>query len=154
MIEEQICGSIYLIDEFSEYPEETAPRTSTSPVAVPRRSKVLVVDDQKLIVDTLSEILESEGFDVVAAYDGWQALEAAARFHPDHLLTDVLMPRMNGVELAIAIRKMYPAVNILLFTGQAGISEILDDAAKRGFRFEMIAKPVHPKKLIEIIKRR
>ena len=151
---DEIRVPIYLIDDFSEPADEILPRTNTSPVQVPRRSKVLVVDDQKLIVDTLSEILESEGFDVVAAYDGWQALEAAARFHPDHLLTDVLMPRMNGVELAIAIRKMYPAVNILLFTGQAGISEILDDAAKRGFRFEVIGKPIHPKNLIEAIKRR
>jgi CheY-like chemotaxis protein len=118
----------------------------------PGRRKVLVVDDQKLIADTISEILEGAGFHVVAAYDGWSALEAAARFHPDCLLSDVLMPRMNGVELAIAIRKMLPAARILLFSGQAGISEILLAGQKQGFEFDLIAKPIHPLKLIEQLK--
>jgi len=59
---------------------------------------------------------------------------------------------MNGVELAIAIRKMYPAAKILLFSGQAGISDILLDGQKQGFEFELIAKPIHPLKLIERLK--
>jgi YesN/AraC family two-component response regulator len=59
------------------------------------------------------------------------ALEAVARFRPDYLLSDVLMPRMNGVHLAIAIRKMYPEARILLFSGQAGIPEILWRVALR-----------------------
>ena len=114
--------------------------------------KVLVVDDERRIADTLTEILEMAGFQVMTAYDGWEAVEAAAKFHPDYLLSDVLMPRMNGVELAIAIRKMYPAARILLFSGQAGISEILLDGQRKGFEFELIAKPIHPLKLIERLK--
>lgn len=145
----EIFGSIYLIDNSSEYFSPAIPLRDSSQESSAFRPKVLVVDDQKLIVDTLSEILETEGFDVAAAYDGWQALEAAARFRPDHLLTDVLMPRMNGVELAIAMRSLFPAINILLFSGQAGISEILADAEKRGFHFEIVAKPIHPRKLVE-----
>lgn len=151
---DRISGSIYLIDDFSEFSNIRNSQSDTSPESPVARSKVLVVDDQKLIVDTLTQILENEGFDVVAAYDGWQALEAAARFRPDHLLTDVLMPRMNGVELAMAMTKTYPAMNILLFSGQAGISEILADAEQRGFRFEVIPKPIHPRKLIELLKQR
>src|ERR1700757_1303859 len=69
----------------------------------PGRRKVLVVDDQRLIADTISEILDGAGFQVKAAYDGWSALDIAGRFHPDYVLSDVLMPRMNGVELAIAV---------------------------------------------------
>lgn len=120
----------------------------------PQRSlpKVLVVDDERRIADTLSEILEMAGFHVVAAYDGWEAVEAAVRFQPDYLLSDVLMPRMNGVELAIAIRKMCPAARILLFSGQAGISDILLDGQRQGFEFELIAKPIHPLKLISLLK--
>lgn len=87
--------------------------------------RVLIVDDEKLIADTLSEVLEQDGFQAVAAYDGRTALELATKFRPDSLLTDVLMPAMNGVELAIAITKMLPSVKILLFSGQAGISDIL-----------------------------
>lgn len=142
-------SSIFLTDDFEKYEGHAIPLQKPSPEAGTNRSKVLVVDDQKLIVDTISEILEAAGFDVAAAYDGWQALEAAARFRPDHLLTDVLMPRMNGVELAIAIRQNHPSINILLFSGQAGISEILFDAEKRGFHFEVIPKPIHPSKLIQ-----
>jgi CheY-like chemotaxis protein len=116
------------------------------------RQTVLVVDDEKLIADTLTEILEGAGFDVIAAYDGWTALEKVTRRQPDYLLSDVLMPKMNGVELAIAIRKMYPATRIVLFSGQAGISEILLEGQRQGFEFELIAKPIHPLKVIEHLK--
>lgn len=117
-----------------------------------RKIKVMVVDDQQLIADTLAEILGNAGFDAVAAYDGKEALELASRFHPDQLLCDVLMPRMNGVELAIAMRRNYPKATILLFSGQAGISEILQDGQRQGYEFELIAKPIHPLKLIERLK--
>jgi CheY-like chemotaxis protein len=116
------------------------------------RPKVLVVDDEKLIVDTIVEILTGAGFDVIGAADGWAALDTAARFHPDYLLSDVLMPKMNGVELAVAMRKMYPTTKVFLFTGQAGISEILLKGQKQGYEFELIAKPIHPLKLIERLK--
>jgi CheY-like chemotaxis protein len=106
-------------------------------------------DDERRIADTLTEILEMSGFQVVVVYDGWAALDAVARFRPDYLLSDVFMPRMNGVDLAIAIRKMYPEARILLFSGQEGISEILLEGGAQGFEFELIAKPIHPLKLIE-----
>ncbi len=76
-------------------------------------------------------------------------MDMAAEFQPDYLLTDVLMPRMNGVELAIYVRKMLPTVKILLFSGQAGISEILLQGREQGYEFELLAKPIHPLKLIE-----
>jgi CheY-like chemotaxis protein len=149
---EMPSSSVYTADEFfrnqaGSLPEENG---STEPHrALPR---ILVVDDERRIADTLTEILQMAGFDVKTAYDGWEALEAVARFQPDYLLSDVLMPRMNGVELAIAIRKMFPATRILLFSGQAGISEILLDGHRQGFEFELIAKPIHPLKLIDHLK--
>jgi CheY-like chemotaxis protein len=79
-------------------------------------------------------------------------LEATASFHTDYLLTDIMMPGMNGVELAIAITKIYPTTKILLFSGQAGISEILEQSTAKGFEFPLLAKPVHPSKLIERLK--
>jgi CheY-like chemotaxis protein len=113
------------------------------------RPRVLVVDDQRLIADSLVEILRNAGFEAAAAYDGWEALGVASQFSPDCVLSDVLMPRMNGVELAIAIRNKYPATTILLFSGQAGISEILQEGQSRGYQFELIPKPIHPLRLIE-----
>jgi CheY-like chemotaxis protein len=114
-----------------------------------RRLTVLIVDDEKLIVDTMVEILNGAGFEAIGAYDGWTALELIAHRQPDYLLSDVLMPQMNGVELAISIRKMHPATRIVLFSGQAGISEILLEGQRQGFQFELLAKPIHPLKLIE-----
>jgi DNA-binding NtrC family response regulator len=62
------------------------------------------------------------------------------------------MPRMNGVDLAIAIQKMYPTARILLFSGQAGITEIVRTAENQGLQFELIAKPIHPLNLIARLK--
>lgn len=144
---------IYVADEFSRGFPDPLLNEAESEQSQPPRPRVLVVDDQKLIADTITQILEDAGFEAIAAYDGWTALEAAARFTPDYLLTDVLMPRMNGVQLAITIRRNYPAVRILLFSGQAGTSEIMLEGQKQGFEFELIAKPIHPLKLIEHLKK-
>ncbi|RSL17331.1 response regulator receiver protein [Edaphobacter aggregans] len=113
------------------------------------RPRVLIVDDEKLIADTCAEILEDAGFHTMTAYDGFAAMDMVAEFQPDYLLTDVLMPRMNGVELAIYVNKMLPKAKILLFSGQAGISDILLQGHKQGYEFELLAKPLHPVKLIE-----
>lgn len=149
-----LVDSICLSDEFLRKPIQFPSRKTISKHTPPPRPKVLVVDDEHRIVDTISEILEGAGFQVFSAYDGWTALEAAARFRPDYLLSDVLMPRMNGVELAIAIQKMHPAARILLFSGQAGISDILIEGQQQGLEFELIAKPLHPLKLIQILQER
>ena len=145
-------GSLYAAEEFFRNQSRPPQEETDSKEPQRRAPKVLVVDDERRIADTLTEILEMAGFHVMTAYDGWEAVEAAVRFHPDYLLSDVLMPRMNGVELAIAIRKMCPAARILLFSGQAGISDILLDGQRQGFEFELIAKPIHPLKLIERLK--
>ena len=109
---------------------------------------VLVVDDEKRIADSLCEILRSFGFQAIPVYDGWAALEAFERLHPDYLLSDVLMPRMNGLELAIAIRKNWPATKVLLFSGQAATADLLDRARSQGHEFAILAKPVHPQDLL------
>lgn len=131
---------------------EAVRKKSESDETQPPRPKVLVVDDQRLVADTVAQILEGAGFHAVVAYDGWEALQIAARLQPDFLLCDVLMPRMNGVQLAIAIRRTHAAVKILLFSGQAGISEILLEGQRQGFEFDLIPKPIHPLRLIERLK--
>jgi CheY-like chemotaxis protein len=147
-----LADSIRLSDELLRRPIEFPSQESPSEQPESSIPKILVVDDEKRIVDTISEILRGAGFHVLPAYDGWAALELANRFRPDYLLSDVLMPRMNGVELAIAIKKMHPAAKILLFSGQAGISEILFSGQQQGLEYQLIAKPIHPLKLIQLIK--
>jgi CheY-like chemotaxis protein len=116
------------------------------------KPRILIVDDERLLADTTAAILRSAGFRTKTAYDGWEALETARSFHPDYLLTDVMMPLMNGIELAIAITKMLPSTKILLFSGQAGISDILQDGYSQGYEFPLLAKPVHPLRLIDALK--
>jgi CheY-like chemotaxis protein len=149
---ETLSGFFHLSDELFRNPLGSPLNLNVSKESQANRPKVLVVDDERLIVDTIVQILEGAGFDVAAAYDGWGALESAGRLRPDYLLSDVLMPKMNGVELAVAIQKMHPATKILLFSGQAGISEILLRGQRQGLKYELIAKPIHPRKLIQILK--
>jgi CheY-like chemotaxis protein len=141
--------AIHLADQFSRRPFEFPLSESEAEKTAARQPRVLVVDDERLLADTTAAVLQGAGFNVKTAYDGFGALEMTASFRPDYLLTDIMMPAMNGVELAIAITKMYPATKILLFSGQAGIADILDDSRARGYEFPLVAKPVHPSKLVE-----
>ncbi|GAA3765410.1 response regulator [Terriglobus aquaticus] len=113
------------------------------------RRRVLVVDDERLLADTTAAILRRAGFEARTAYGGWEALEIVKGYNPDYLLTDVMMPMMNGMELAMAVSKMSPSTAILLSSGQAGVAPILEDAKAKGYEFPLLAKPVHPSKVVE-----
>lgn len=114
-----------------------------------RKTTILVVDDERIIADTTTEILKRCGFHATCAYDGQSALALALELTPDIVLTDVVMPHMNGVQLAIAIRKEIPSAEVILLSGQAGISDIVERGRREGYSFELIAKPVHPDKLLQ-----
>jgi DNA-binding response OmpR family regulator len=109
---------------------------------------IVVVDDEKRIADTLVLILKSKGYAAQAAHDGASALAIFRQRVPDVVVSDVVMPGMNGIELAIAIRRQFPGCHILLFSGQAETMEILEDAKRRGYDFELLAKPLHPEELL------
>jgi len=121
-------------------------------VADSPRPFIVVVDDERQIADTLVLILDSEGYAAEAAHDGTSALEICQQKIPDLLLSDVLIPGMNGVELAIVVRRQFPGCHILLLSGQAETSEILNDAKRRGHDFDLLAKPIHPDELLIRIK--
>src|ERR1700758_1719724 len=94
------------------------------------KAKVLVADDERVIADTLSIILNQSGFEATAAYSGAEVVEIANTFQPDILVTDVVMARMNGIEAAILIREMLPSCRIVLLSGQAIGADLLDEARK------------------------
>jgi CheY-like chemotaxis protein len=110
--------------------------------------KVLVVDDERIIADSLTMILSNSGYDARAAYSGEMAIEMARNFCPDMLITDVLMPGISGIEAAIKVRELLPACKVLLFSGQAATHNLLETASARGHEFELLTKPVHPTQLI------
>ncbi len=119
-----------------------------SPNEIRLKRKVLVVDDEHRIADTLTVILNQSGFDASAAYTGTMAVDRARETRPDLVITDVIMPDMNGIEAAIQIRAMLPACKILLFSGQAATADLLERARAQGHEFEILAKPVHPQDLL------
>jgi CheY-like chemotaxis protein len=112
------------------------------------KPKVLVVDDERVIADTLAMILNQSGFQARAVYSGENALEMAATFEPDMLIADVIMADLNGIDAAIKIRAILPRVKILLFSGQAATADLLEKARAQGYEFEILAKPVHPQDLL------
>lgn len=112
------------------------------------RPRVLVVDDEHVIADTLTIILNQAGFNASAVYTGNAAVDAARANRPDLIISDVIMPDMNGIEAAIHIREFLPACKILLFSGQAATADLLENARSRGHEFEILAKPVHPQDLL------
>jgi len=119
-----------------------------NPQTNPSKPVVLVVDDEPVIADTLAVILGQNGFMAMAAYDGRTALEIADLVAPDLLLSDVVMPGMSGVDLAIAIRQAQPNCRILLFSGTAANVDLLNAAGEAGRDLTVLSKPLHPKDLL------
>ncbi len=115
------------------------------------RVTVLVVDDEIIIADTIVQILNRAGFQASAVYNGRDAIESARENSPNTVLSDVMMPQIDGVETAIAIRALCPEARIVLFSGQAATVEILDRARARGHDFELLPKPIHPVELLRYL---
>jgi CheY-like chemotaxis protein len=112
------------------------------------KPKVLVADDESVIADTLSMILNQSGFEARAVYSGERALELAVSFAPDMLISDVIMADLNGIDAAIQVRALLPGIKVLLFSGQAATADLLEKARAQGYEFEILAKPVHPQDLL------
>jgi DNA-binding response OmpR family regulator len=122
--------------------------TSGTDTNQPYRPVVLVVDDESVIADTLAEILTRSGYTGVAEYDGDSALETALLMPPEMLITDVVLPGMSGIELAITIRRVFPDCKIILFSGQASTADLLAAARQDGHHFTLLNKPLHPQDLL------
>jgi CheY-like chemotaxis protein len=115
---------------------------------VKAKPRVIVADDERVIADTLAYILNQAGFEASAVYTGTEAVELARSLRPNLLITDVMMPDMNGIDAAIHIRGILPSCRVLLFSGQAATADLLDQARQRGYEFDILSKPVHPQDLI------
>jgi DNA-binding response OmpR family regulator len=118
----------------------------------PTRPKVLVADDEKLIADTLAIILNASGFEARAVYSGEEVLAMTQSFTPDLLISDVMMPGINGIEAAIEARAKLPFCKVLLISGQATTIDLLEKARAQNHEFETLAKPVHPAELLARIR--
>jgi len=113
---------------------------------------VYVVDDEVVISSTLAAILKNMGFDALPFNNPLEALRATATTMPDILISDVMMPELNGIELAIRFKKLSTACKVVLFSGQASTSDMLKQAKEDGHDFVLLTKPVHPTDLLAALK--
>jgi CheY-like chemotaxis protein len=137
--------------KFEVIPVAEVPKEDVVVLPGKPRPVVLIVDDERVIADTLSAILSRSGFSTMTAYDGSGALKLARERKPDLLISDVMMPGMTGIELAITVTQTIPGCKILLFSGQAATVDLLEKARHAGHNFTTLTKPVHPTDMLKRI---
>ena len=123
-------------------PPETAPsRAKSGPTAL-RRCRILVVDDNKDSADSLALLLRAKGNDIRTAHDGLEAVEVAEIFHPELVLLDIGLPKLNGYDVARRIRKQLwgQDATLVAVTGW-GRDQDRRLSQEAGFNFHIV-KPV------------
>ena len=111
-----------------------------------------VVDDEPIIAFTLMMILNKNSYEAVAFTEPLVALRAAEVRSPDLLITDLAMPELNGIDLAIRFKAICPLAKVLLFSGAHSTSDRIEEAKREGFEFPILPKPVHPTELLAMLK--
>ena len=117
-----------------------------------RARRVLVLDDEQVIANTLALILNRSGFEASAEYTAEAAIQSACEHSPDILISDVILDGATGIDAAIRISEMAPHCRVILFSGQAVTADLLEHAKASGHRFELLVKPVHPRTLLDRLK--
>ncbi|WP_254059684.1 response regulator [Granulicella sp. L46] len=113
---------------------------------------IFIVDDEQLIGETLTMILQKSGFAARFFTDPLEALVEVRKQAPDLILSDVMMPKLSGVDLAITIKNECPDCKIMLFSGHAQTLDLLSVAREKGYDFNLLAKPLHPADLLRHIR--
>ena len=110
---------------------------------------ILLVDDNKVSREAFANILRLHGHDVMEAVDGSEGLDILSNLHFDLVITDFVMPNMNGLQLIAKVRQKWPRTPILLISGYLTpeVGEIVSDG------LEFISKPVEVPALLEAIQR-
>lgn len=120
-----------------------------SPNTAPR--KILIVDDEAAVANSLKLIFSNRGYEVRAVYSAEQAIEVLAEWQPHLAIVDVMLPQMNGIQLAGILRGNYPECRILLISGHPGTAQLLNEAKEQGGSFEILAKPLHPTFILDTV---
>ncbi|MBW1801208.1 MAG: response regulator [Deltaproteobacteria bacterium] len=111
--------------------------------------KILVVDDEKIILDSCKKVLTTVGFDVLFAASADSALKALETQTPAALLIDIKMPERDGISLMGELKKRFPLMPIVIMSGYPTHDTISESVKKGATRF--LAKPFTPDELIEVI---
>lgn len=113
--------------------------------------RVLVVDDDHLVADSLALIIRGRGFESRAVYSGEDAVDLALTWKPDAVIADVIMGKLDGVALASYLAQVLPSCKVLLISGNLDAAEIMNESKESGRAFPLLAKPVHPDHIFEFL---
>jgi DNA-binding response OmpR family regulator len=113
--------------------------------------RILIVEDEKVVADTLGKILSSHGYEIQIAYSAEAAMHNISQWSPDLAILDVMLPKMNGVEFALALKERFGHCHVLLFSGQPSAEGLVQKAKSEGHEFEILAKPVHPSVMLDAV---
>ena len=113
--------------------------------------RVLVVDDDVRVADSLVQILNASGHQAVAAYGAEAAMILAEKVNPDAVISDVVMGPVSGIELTNHIREHYPACRVLLFSGYASTRAFTEAFLTRGSGVQFLPKPVNPTRILDFL---
>jgi DNA-binding NtrC family response regulator len=114
------------------------------------KTDILVVDDLKSIRLTLGRILEDEGYNVVLAENGYQAIEAARQTSFALIFMDIKMPGINGVQTFREIKKINPKAAVIMMTAYS-VEELVKEALDEG-AYAVVYKPFDVEKIVSITK--
>jgi len=114
-----------------------------------RNTRLLVVDDNEAMVDTLRDILGAAGFAIDVAYSGKEAIKRVKERQPNGILMDIRMPGLNGVETFREIKRVSPESFVVFMTAFAD-SSLVQEAKHEGAR-EVIMKPLDLKVVMELM---
>lgn len=121
-------------------------------------ARILVVDDDPDLVESVTMILEKKHHDVIAAYGGVEGLEKARKERPDAIILDVMMPDKNGYEVCRELKAdpQYRDIPILLLTAVASKISTTTYTHRQGMETEAddyVDKPVEPTELVRLVER-
>ncbi len=119
-----------------------------------RRTKILVVEDEFGLQATLKEVFNLEGYDVRVAIDGDEGYKIYRRFNPDLVLTDIVMPKMSGLELVGKIRKTNRDIKVIYMSGFFGVKQLKDELNEEVARYgyPLLSKPAKISVLLALVK--
>ncbi len=118
------------------------------------RKKILVVEDEFGLQEIFRDIFKMEGYEVRVAVDGLDGFEAYKEFEPDLVFTDVVMPKMSGLDLVRKIREITPDIKVVYISGFFGIRKLREELDKdiKKYGYPTLSKPFKTSEMLELVK--
>ena len=114
---------------------------------------ILVIDDDEDILELIERHLSNKGYEVVTAYDGEQALPLLEKVKFDLVITDLKMPKIDGMEVLRRVKEKDPHIEVVILTGHGTMDNVIE-ALRNGGAFDYLQKPLYNIKQLSFITRK